>query len=100
DRVSERWVGSMHRAMAHHDMVTGPVLYVDDVRTMPPDEVLERRKPTAPRLYLDQAPFAPSNNFGIRRSLFEAVSGFDVDLRCCQDAELTIRAQANGASLG
>lgn len=96
DRVGPEWVAALHRALAERPIVTGPVLYVDD----PATDEFHGRRPTAPRRYLDQMPFAPSNNLGMHRRLFDELDGFDLRLRCCQDADLTIRAQRGGRDIG
>jgi hypothetical protein len=45
-------------------------------------------------------PFAPSNNLGLRAHLMRELGGFDCGLQCDEDADLAIRAQVAGSSLG
>lgn len=48
---------------------------------------------------LDFLPFAFTANFGIRRAVFEALGGFDEELRSGGDVDLCWRAQLQGFSL-
>lgn len=98
DRVGERWVRAMADALERHGMVTGPIVYVDALPRggAPP---VPRRLRTEPRRYLDQIPFATSNNLAIRADLFRHLGGFDTELQCGEDAHFTIRAQIAGTAL-
>jgi glycosyltransferase involved in cell wall biosynthesis len=100
DRVSSVWVAAMLRALEHDALVTGPVLYADAALVASGAWPEDSSIPVGPRRYLDQVPFAPSNNLAIERDLFVRLGGFDLALRCCEDADLTIRAQSTGPSLG
>ncbi|HWV57098.1 MAG TPA: glycosyltransferase [Longimicrobiales bacterium] len=99
DRVSDAWVGAMHRALEKHRIVTGPTYYVDASRLEDAERYRPRTEQTAPRLYLDRIPFSASNNLGIRAELFRELGGFDPGLQCGEDADLSIRAQLAGAEL-
>lgn len=98
DRVCDRWVRSMVSLLRAEGMATGPVIYVDSVSDgpLPP---LPARMPAGPRRYLDQVPFATSNNLAVRADVFEALGGFDIELACGEDAHFTIRAQVAGIRL-
>jgi glycosyltransferase involved in cell wall biosynthesis len=95
DRVGPRWVAAMHEVLLTQTVGTGPVMYVDELQHT--DSATST--PHGPRRYLEQVPFAPSNNLGMRASLFRALEGFDLELLCCQDADLTIRAHQAGDAL-
>ena len=94
DRVVSGWVAAMVRALEHDVLVTGPVLYADPELVATGAWPQEVSIPDRPRRYLDQIPFAPSNNLAIARDVFMRLGGFDLAFRCCQDADLTIRAQS------
>jgi len=100
DRVSASWVAALHLALAHHPIATGPTYYVDAARLTEAERHRPSVVPVEPRRYLDRVPFSASNNLGVHAELFRALDGFDVGLQCGEDADLSIRAQLAGASLG
>lgn len=95
DRVSVGWVAAMVRALEHEALVTGPVVYADPELVAAGKWPQHVSIPDDLRRYLDQIPFAPSNNFAIGRDVFMGLGGFDLAFRCCEDADLAIRAQAS-----
>lgn len=99
DRVSSDWVKALHGALASNGLATGPVIYVD-ARALASEPPLPSSLPARPRMYLDQTPFASSNNLGIRAGVMRELRGFDLTFRCVEDADLTIRAQTAGHDLG
>lgn len=99
DRVAATWVGAMYQALSHHRIVTGPVVYGDAASIAAEPPHLSSGVPTGPRRWLDQVPFGMSGNFGIRADLMRDLGGFDLALRCSEDADLSIRASMNGGTL-
>lgn len=99
DRVGPRWVAAMYEALTHQRLVAGPVIYTNlrSIRLDPPP--LPTVLPSKPRHYLDQVPFAPSNNLALHADLMRELEGFDCELLHAQEADLTIRAQLAGNPL-
>ena len=93
DRVADRWVGALHRAMEQYSIVTGPTYYVDAPRLALAERYRPRSEQAGPRRYLDRVPFSASNNLGIHADLFSALGGFDPGLQCGEDADLTARGK-------
>lgn len=100
DRVSRRWVGAYVDALKSSTIATGPTLYFDRIDGVSEPAIEGRLIPTAPRRYLNQRVFAPSNNLAIRVEAFRLLGGFDTSIRCGEDADLSIRAQEVGLELG
>lgn len=100
DRVSTRWVSACAHALERSHLATGPTVYLDHVDGESEPEIAGRTIPVEPRLYLEQRQFAASNNMAIRADAFRRLGGFDVELLCGEDADLSIRAQEAGMELG
>jgi len=90
DVVAPEWLARMHQALQCHEFVTGPV----DPAALN-DFVQAKRLRTEVRRW-DYMPFLPhaiGGNMGIRRSLHEAVGGFDAALKSAEDLDYSWRLQ-------
>ncbi len=99
DQVHRGWVAAMTQALRENDLVTGPVLYVNELSAGGTPPGMPTRIPESPRLFLEQVPFAPSSNLGLGAALLREMGGFDCALNAAEDADLTIRAQLKGHRL-
>ena len=100
DVVAPNWLSAIERALAQHDLVAsrfdGEKLNSREtlaVRTCPQQEDLMSFR------YARFLPFAGACGMGIKRSLFEALEGFDEQLLNGEDIDFCWRAQLGGAEL-
>ncbi|HWV56063.1 MAG TPA: glycosyltransferase [Longimicrobiales bacterium] len=100
DRVSSHWVAALHVALSNHELATGPVI-MTGTSALNTGSDLSAPPDSRPRYrFLGLVPFAAANNLGLTAELFYRLGGFDCEMRYCQDADLTLRAQVLGAELG
>jgi glycosyltransferase involved in cell wall biosynthesis len=99
DVVHPDWLGALAKALQSHDFVVGRI----DDRSLNKgtpanwfDLRTEGGDPTRTTRFL---PWAGGSNFAISRSAFQAVDGFDEDLRHGQDKDLSWRVQLAGYPL-
>lgn len=100
DVVSAGWVSAIERALAQNDLVASRF----DGDRLNSRETLEVRQcPQQDGLmsfrYAPFLPFAGACGLGVRRSLFEALEGFDEQLLNGEDIDFCWRAQLGGAEL-
>lgn len=100
DKVAKGWVQAMSESLRHHEFVCGRLEW-DELnapwvqRSRPPvhvDGLQPYRRP-------DYLPHAAGANFGIARTLFDELGGFDEALYILQDTDLCWRAQLSGHEL-
>lgn len=96
DIVSERWVASMSSSLDEYEIVGGPLLYFSDSDLQLGGAV---GAPAIQKKFGD-IPFAQSSNIAIRRSVLEALDGWDESLSAAEDVEFCHRAVRSGFSLG
>lgn len=98
DIVADGWVAAMGQGLRHYEFVTGP-LELD--RLNPPWVVESRGRSFADRrpIYEGIFPYASSCNFGLRRSVFERMGGFDPAWRVGEDLELSLRLWLSGVEM-
>ena len=98
DRVAPGWLAAMASGLDEGDAVSGRTqrFYM---RRDGQESFAEQ--PTEPLRTLDASflPFAPSGNCGVRKSVFEALGGFDVAFRVCEDDDFFWRLQLAGYKL-
>ncbi len=98
DRVAQGWLSAMASGLEEADAVSGRTqrFYI---RRDGRESFAEQ--PTEPLRTLDASflPFAPSGNCGVRKSVFEALGGFDIAFRVCEDDDFFWRLQLAGYSL-
>src|SRR5262245_47230314 len=97
DEVAPGWVSAMAAALAHADLVGGPVEQFDD-RGRDRGVLQAERLATS----LGFLPFTIGANLGVRRSAFEAAGGFDEHWPILggDDIDFCWRAQLAGALIG
>jgi glycosyltransferase involved in cell wall biosynthesis len=98
DRVSPEWVARMVTALESYDVVGGPLRFVGS-----PTAVQWRKHPSVEELRLGHGflPYAFGSNMGFRRTLFDAVGGFDEDyIIGADEIGFSWRAQLRGFSIG
>ena len=99
DVVCAEWVEVMSNGLLQTDVVGGRI---DDVALNPEnlrralDNVFDERLQTPVPGYL---PYAPSGNVGIRREVFDAIGGFDENLRTAEDIDFSWHAQEAGFTI-
>lgn len=100
DVVGEGWVAAMAQALSKYDFVSGPFeieklnqssLQMNRVNPQP-DGIQEYTNPP----YL---PHAGGGNMGVKRSVFEAVGGFDESMAGLFDTDFCWRVQLAGTEL-
>ena len=95
DVVDCEWVSALQRAFTKHNFVASRFDFTklnDTVINNPQSKGLQNFR-------VPFMPFAGGCGLGIRRSLHEAVSGFDENLLYLEDADYCIRVQLLGESL-
>jgi GT2 family glycosyltransferase len=94
DVVRPGWIQAMHKALSQTDVVAGSFEFgsLNGRRELPPQLAVTRQ--------LGQIPAGLAANLGVRRSLFDAVDGFDESLRVGEDVDLCWRIQFAGGSFG
>lgn len=95
DIVGANWVAAMGEALRDHDAVTGP-LAVDTLN--PAWLVRTRGAPSATEAmtFHGSFPIMPAGNFGMRRTAWEKLEGFDEAVIANEDADLSLRAWQRG----
>jgi glycosyltransferase involved in cell wall biosynthesis len=85
-----RWLATMLDALQRADLVQGP--------TLPNPSQLDRHGPFGRTLSVTEEGLYPTCNMGYRRSVLEAVGGFDERYRMsAEDTDLAWRARESGA---
>ncbi len=95
DEVAGSWASAMHRALAEHSYVTGPLL-LDRLNDLSTIYARGPRFDESIPLLFDVVPFATGCNVGLRRSLVERIGWFREDMVCGDDIELGLRAFEHG----
>lgn len=91
DEAGEGWVEAMGEALQAHAFVAGPW---EDQKLNAPWVAAGRENPQPDGLqHRHYLPFASAGNMGIRRSVFEAVGGFDESLRYLFEVDFCWRVQ-------
>lgn len=101
DEIAPGWVAAMGEALAKHDFVAGRV---EASKLNKPWVVKSRKCPQKSKLVqficVPHLDYAFGCNIGIKRSLHEAIGGFDESLTiACEDMDYCWRAQLAGAKL-
>ena len=100
DEVAPGWLAAMGRALTQHDCVACRL----DIEKLNPPWVQETR-PNVQRNGLTKLPFPPycpiagGNSLGIKRSLHEAIGGFDESQLSVEDPEYCVKVQQAGVTL-
>lgn len=100
DVVGEGWVAAMAEGLAEHEFVASRYEY----RRINPEWLIRARGEAQSDgiqtlWYPPHLPHAGGGGLGIRKSLHEAVGGFDEGLTRLQDTDYCIRVQLRGARL-
>ena len=91
DLMLPGWFSAL-RAAAVEGPVGGPVLFASRSEARRGAAAFaERRRPTALPVHDGVVPFQQSCNFGLPRTVFDAVGGFDERFRVTHDIDLSIR---------
>lgn len=98
DEIRAGWLPTMGNALLSHDVVAGRL---DSMTLNDPSAVALRGSPQdGGLLSLATYPFAAGGNLGIRRSLHDAIGGFDEDLLGgTNDVDYCWRLQQHGAEI-
>ena len=100
DEVAPGWVAALGKALAEHELVA----CVSDVQRLNEPWLAGIREPQPPG-ELSRAPFAPyapytgSGGLGVRRSVHEALGGFDESMPVLFDLDYCVRAARRGIEL-
>ena len=100
DRVGSGWIRAMHEALSSHDIVTGPLILAGPAPIFTEPEIQSRRQESPRYRYLEVVTYAAGSNMGLTARLFSRLSGFDREMRYCQDADLSLRARLLGSEPG
>lgn len=99
DKVSPGWLAAMGRALSKYDFVACRY----DTETLNQDWTQVHNKLQYDDLWkLDWYPYLPhagGSSLGVKRAVFEAVGGFDQNLRYCQDTDFCCKVQLAGVAL-
>ncbi len=98
DEVAPGWIAAMREALKVKDFVAGRLEY----EKLNEHWTLGQQSMQTSGLQVHYPPFFPqaaTSNLGIKRSLHEAVNGFDESLMRLQDAEYCWRVQLKGTKL-
>ncbi|MDG3015606.1 glycosyltransferase [Speluncibacter jeojiensis] len=99
DKVSPGWLSALVGAGQDYDSVSGPV----ETTTLNTARVAEWRPVNPPEKQEETPGFLPfglSGNFGIWRTVFDQVGGFDESLNVGEDVDMSWRIQLAGFTLG
>lgn len=97
DEVAEGWVAAMGEALATQDFVA---CRMDTVKLNPRwMRGHEQEKGLQTIWYPPWLPHAGAGTMGFKKSVFDAVGGFDEDMRSLEDTEFSFQAQMKGFSL-
>ncbi|MCK4785785.1 MAG: glycosyltransferase [Desulfobacteraceae bacterium] len=100
DEVGTGWVAAMGEALSRYDFVAGRF---DTEKHNDPWAQKSRRNPQLNGIqrynYPDYLPHAGGGSLGVKRSIFEAVGGFDESLRALQDTDFCWKIQLAGTEL-
>lgn len=96
DEAAPTWAAELAQSLHDHELSGGPLSYerLNNRRAALRSGHASRSAPTK----FSHLPYAPSSNFGVHRSVLEAVSGFDESTACAEDIDLCWRAQYAGFS--
>jgi glycosyltransferase involved in cell wall biosynthesis len=97
DEVADGWVAAMGEALERHDFVA---CRIDAAKLNPPwlrGHEQERGLQTI--WYPPWLPHVGGGTMGFRRSMFEAVGGFDENMRHLEDTEFSFQAQLKGYAI-
>jgi glycosyltransferase involved in cell wall biosynthesis len=98
DEVGDDWLPAVAAAFRHNDFVASSV----EIGRLNEPWVQQVRRPPTPGERLSFPPYlahAGGSGLGVRRELFEAVSGFDESFPRLQDTDFCIRVQLTGTPL-
>lgn len=100
DEVAPGWVAAMGEALQRHEFVAAR----SDVTKLNEPWLLATREPQPPgRLsttsFAPYAPYAGSSSLGVRRSVHEALRGFDESMPVMFDLDYCLRAHRRGIEL-
>lgn len=99
DEVAPGWLAAMGRALSEYDFVACRA----DTETLNPDWTQIHNRFQYDSLgKLDWYPYLPhagGSSLGIKRAVYEAVGGFDQNLRYCQDTDFCCKVQLSGVAL-
>jgi len=100
DEIGSGWVAAMGEALSRYDLVAGRLdpeklneKWVQELRECPQQTGLQKYN------YPDYLPHAAGCNFGVRRTLYEVVGGFDESLPYLHDTDFIWRVQLAGTSI-
>jgi glycosyltransferase involved in cell wall biosynthesis len=100
DEVGDGWLAALADALREHELVTPRrdhmrlnERWVRESRDPPPPDGIHRN------WYPPYLPHAATGGLGMRRSLYEALGGFDESFQVCEDNDFCFRAQLHGATL-
>lgn len=97
DEVAPGWIAAMGEALAEYHFV---VSQIEDEKLNPPwVKKIWHPSRNGPRKYLDFLPAAATWGIGVKRSLHEAMGGFNESLRRMEDIDYCWRAQLTGVEL-
>ncbi len=100
DEVAPEWLAAMATALSEHDFVASRL---DDEKLNDPDTLKVRRCPQKTGIqkysYPPYLPHAASAGLGVKRSLHEAVGGFDESFYKLQDTDYCWQIQLAGTEL-
>jgi cellulose synthase/poly-beta-1,6-N-acetylglucosamine synthase-like glycosyltransferase len=100
DEVAPGWLAAMVNAAKRNDFVAGRFesKKLNDAATL-------RSRPLQQDVSLQESPFGPglphagAGNMAVNRALFLSVGGFDPEVGCLEDTDLSWRIQLTGATL-
>jgi len=93
DQVEPGFLASMQRALAAHPLVAPRLVHIRGDGTPEPAVVWQT-------LGVNETTFLPTAQLvGFRRSVFEALEGFDENMDFCEDTDLCWRAELAGYSI-
>lgn len=99
DEVAPGWLEAMGKALAASDFVACSL----DAKKLNPEWTQIHDDFQAHGLgkleWYPYLPHAGGSSLGVRRSVFEAVGGFDSTLRYCEDTDFCCKAQLSGTTL-
>lgn len=97
DVAASRWAGALVAALGSVDVVRGELEYAR-LNVVPFQ--MSRLPPGVHPTSFDHLPFGPTSCLGVRRTVLEAIDGFDEALLMAEDIDLCWRAQDLGFTFG
>jgi GT2 family glycosyltransferase len=100
DVVGEGWISAMGAALATQDFVSGPH-EIQRLNQSAPMKNRNNPQRTGVQQYTDPPylPHAGAGNLGVRRTVFEAIGGFDESMRDLFDTDFCWRMQLSGIAI-